>query len=90
MNIRICGTGSALPERKITNDDLSQIMDTSDEWISSRTGIKTRHLATEETTTSLATEAAKSTCRCRHEAGRSGTYHCSDGNTGSSCADTFL
>ena len=32
----------------------------------------------------------KSTCRCRHEAGRSGTYHCSDGNTGSSCADTFL
>ena len=43
MNIRICGTGSALPERKITNDDLSQIMDTSDEWISSRTGIKTRH-----------------------------------------------
>ena len=59
MNIRICGTGSALPERKITNDDLSQIMDTSDEWISSRTGIKTRHLATEETTTSLATEAAK-------------------------------
>ena len=59
MNIRICGTGSALPERKITNDDLSQIMDTSDEWISSRTGIKTRHLATEETTTSLAAEAAK-------------------------------
>ena len=59
MNIRICGTGSALPERKISNDDLSQIMDTSDEWISSRTGIKTRHLATEETTTSLATEAAK-------------------------------
>lgn len=45
--------------KKITNDDLSQIMDTSDEWISSRTGIKTRHLATEETTTSLATEAAK-------------------------------
>lgn len=59
MNIRICGTGSALPERKITNDDLSQIMDTSDEWISSRTGIKARHLATEETTTSLAAEAAK-------------------------------
>ncbi len=59
MNIRICGTGSALPERKISNDDLSQIMDTSDEWISSRTGIKTRHLATEETTTSLAAEAAK-------------------------------
>ncbi len=42
MNIRICGTGSALPERKITNDDLSQIMDTSDEWISSRTGIKNK------------------------------------------------
>ena len=48
MNIRICGTGSALPERKITNDDLSQIMDTSDEWISSRTGITVSytHLST--------------------------------------------
>lgn len=59
MTSRICGTGSALPRLLVTNDDLSKIMDTSDEWISTRTGIKTRHLATEETTTSLAAEAAR-------------------------------
>lgn len=59
MNIRICGIGRALPSLTVTNDDLSKIMDTSDEWISTRTGIRTRHLATEETTTSLAVEAVK-------------------------------
>lgn len=58
MNIKIMGTGSALPALRITNDDLSKIMDTSDEWISSRTGIKARHLAVEETTTSLTADAA--------------------------------
>lgn len=59
MNIRIKGTGSAIPAKRVTNDDLSRIMDTSDEWIKSRTGIESRHLAVEETTTSLAVEAAK-------------------------------
>ena len=59
MNIQICGVGSALPALTVTNDDLSKIMDTSDEWISTRTGIRTRHLATEETTTGLAVEAAQ-------------------------------
>lgn len=58
MNIQICGTGSTLPKLRVTNDDLSQIMDTSDEWIFSRTGIRARHLAAEETTTSMAVEAA--------------------------------
>ena len=56
---RIMGTGSALPKTVVTNDDLSKIMDTSDEWIVSRTGIKERHLVKEETTASLAVEAAK-------------------------------
>lgn len=59
MNIQICGVGSALPALTVTNDDLGKIMDTSDEWISTRTGIRTRHLATEETTTGLAVEAAQ-------------------------------
>ena len=59
MRSRICGTGSALPEKIVTNDDLSQIMDTSDEWIRSRTGIERRHLAVEETLTSLAVQAAE-------------------------------
>ena len=59
MNIRIKGTGSAVPKKKVTNDDLSKLMDTSDEWIRSRTGIESRHLAVEETTTSLSVEAAE-------------------------------
>lgn len=59
MNIRIVGTGSAVPNQRITNDEISGWVDTSDEWIKSRTGIEARHLAKEETTTSLAVEAAK-------------------------------
>lgn len=59
MKTRICGTGSILPKKVVTNDDLSKIMDTSDEWISSRTGIRSRHLAVEETLTGMASEAAK-------------------------------
>lgn len=58
MNIRITGTGSAIPKLRVTNDDLSRLMDTSDEWIKSRTGIEARHLAVEETTTGMAVEAA--------------------------------
>jgi len=58
MKTRICGTGSELPKRIVTNDDLSKIMDTSDEWIKSRTGIGARHIATEETLTDLAFHAS--------------------------------
>ena len=57
--MKVLGTGSALPKRVVTNDDLAQVMDTSDEWIKSRTGIEKRHIAVEETTTSMAVEAAK-------------------------------
>jgi len=59
MTSRIIGTGSCLPETVVTNDYLSTIMDTSDEWISSRTGIRERHLVKDETTASLSIEAAK-------------------------------
>ena len=56
----IIGTGSALPERCVTNADLAERLDTSDEWIVSRTGIRSRHIAGEgETTSSLATAAAR-------------------------------
>jgi 3-oxoacyl-[acyl-carrier-protein] synthase-3 len=56
----ITGTGSFVPEKVLTNDDLSKMVDTSDEWITVRTGIKQRHISTdEETTACLATEAAK-------------------------------
>ena len=56
----IIGCGSALPQRVMTNADMSKIVDTSDEWIVERTGIKARHIAGEgETTRSLATLAAR-------------------------------
>ena len=57
---RIMGTGSYLPRKVVTNDDLARRMDTSDEWIRTRTGIRQRHIAEEgETSSSLALEASK-------------------------------
>ena len=57
---RIAGVGSYLPKKILTNHDLEKIMDTSDEWIRERTGIKRRHIAGEdETTASMGLEAAR-------------------------------
>ncbi|MDF1537051.1 MAG: ketoacyl-ACP synthase III [bacterium] len=57
---RIIGTGMGLPSRIVTNDDLAKIVDTTDEWIVSRTGIRERRIAEEhETTSDFAAEAAK-------------------------------
>jgi 3-oxoacyl-[acyl-carrier-protein] synthase-3 len=57
---RIAGTGSYLPERVLTNADLEKLVDTSDEWIRERTGIRQRHIAAEgQTTGDLAYEAAR-------------------------------
>ena len=47
MGLKILGTGSSVPERRITNDDLAKLVDTSDEWIVSHTGIRARHLLEE-------------------------------------------
>ena len=58
MTSAILGTGSALPEKIVTNDDLTEFLDTSDEWISDRTGIRKRHLAVDENTTTLSIAAA--------------------------------
>lgn len=56
----ICGSGSALPAKVVTNAELAQRVDTTDEWIVERTGIRQRYIAGEgETTSSLATEAAR-------------------------------
>lgn len=49
---RIAGTGSYLPEKVLTNQDLEKMVDTTDEWIQSRTGIRERHIAAENETTS--------------------------------------
>lgn len=60
MNARITGTGSALPDRILTNAELEQLVDTSDEWITTRTGIKERRIAAEgEYTSTFAAEAGR-------------------------------
>ncbi len=57
---RLVGSGSALPTRIVTNAELAEQIDTSDEWIVERTGIRQRHIAGEdETTATLATQAAR-------------------------------
>ena len=56
----IIGTGSALPPHRVTNAELAERVDTSDDWIVERTGIRARHIAADgETTSTLATEAAR-------------------------------
>jgi 3-oxoacyl-[acyl-carrier-protein] synthase-3 len=58
LPVRLLGTGSAVPSRVMTNDDFAKYLDTSDEWIVERTGIRDRRVATdEETTAPLATAA---------------------------------
>lgn len=55
----LVGWGHYLPKKVLSNDDLSKMVETSDEWISTRTGIKTRHIVEEELTSDLAYNAAK-------------------------------
>ncbi len=69
MYSRITGTGGYLPERILTNQELEKLVDTSDEWIRERTGIRQRHIAADgQTTTDLAEIAAR---RALEMAGRS-------------------
>jgi len=67
MSIRIIGTGSALPEKQITNEALTQLVDTSEEWIRARTGIGGRYVSSGETVASLSVQACK---RALETAGR--------------------
>ena len=57
--IEIAGLAKCVPEKVVTNFDLESIVETSDEWISKRTGIKSRHVVTDETATGMASQAAK-------------------------------
>lgn len=57
--MRILGTGSALPAYTLTNDRLTEFLDTSDAWISTRTGIRTRQIITNETLLDLGAQAAR-------------------------------
>lgn len=59
MRMKITGTGAYAPPRVVTNDDLAGVVETSDEWIRSRTGISKRHISDGPGTTQMAAEAAK-------------------------------
>lgn len=63
MFSRIIGTGAFVPEKTVTNDDLARIMDTNDEWIRSRTGIRERHLFEEDAKDKTQTAAIKASER---------------------------
>ena len=56
---KIMGTGSYVPTKLLTNDDIAKMVDTSDEWITLRTGIKTRYITLDDTTSSMAIKASK-------------------------------
>ncbi len=58
MSFRILGTGSFLPQKVLTNDDLSHMVETSDEWITKRVGVKERRVCTTETNTDMGVAAA--------------------------------
>ena len=59
MSFNIAGTGRYLPSTVVTNDDLSKIVDTSDEWITQRIGVKERRISVDETAADMAAKAAK-------------------------------
>ena len=59
MSFYISGTGNCVPKKVVTNNDLMEFLDTNDEWISSRTGIKERRVITDETLLDLASEAGQ-------------------------------
>ena len=56
---KICGTGSCVPKHILDNDDLSRMVETNDAWIQERTGVIRRHIIQEDTTVSMAAEAAR-------------------------------
>ena len=57
--VKLLGTGSSVPEKIVTNDDLAGLVETNDEWIRTRTGICRRHIVTKETLTSMSVEASR-------------------------------
>ena len=76
MYARIAGTGSYLPKKILTNAELETLVDTSDEWIRTRTGIEQRHVAAEgETTTDLAEHASRRAIESNRDRCRIGAAH---------------
>ena len=58
MSFRVLGTGMHVPPKVVTNDDLSQFLDTNDAWIQQRVGVRERHISTSETAADMAAKAA--------------------------------
>lgn len=58
MSFRVLGTGMYVPPKVVTNDDLSQFLDTNDAWIQQRVGVRERHISTSETAADMAAKAA--------------------------------
>lgn len=67
MTTKIIGTGSYVPAQIVTNDDLSKIVETNDQWIRSRTGIGERRIATDDSTSDMAAKAAARAIGARRE-----------------------
>ena len=85
-SLRILGLGSAVPEKVLTNDVLARMVDTSDEWIRTRTGITSRHIAQDETTLSLArAAAARALAVSGVEGGRIGVVICATVSSETRC-----
>ena len=59
MSIQILGTGSYVPEKIVTNDDLSKMVETSDEWITQRVGVRERHVSVHESAAEMGAIAAQ-------------------------------
>ncbi|MBR4200507.1 MAG: ketoacyl-ACP synthase III [Oscillospiraceae bacterium] len=59
MSFQILGTGAYVPEKILTNEELSQMVDTSDEWITQRVGVKTRHISVNESAAEMGAKAAQ-------------------------------
>lgn len=79
MAVRIMGTGSALPRKRVDNQRMEQLVETSDEWIRERTGIASRYVSTGETVAELGAEAAlKALEDAGGEAGGGGASPCGD------------
>jgi hypothetical protein len=82
VRIGITGLGVHVPDRVVTNDDLAQYVDTTDEWIQERTGIRERRMARDgEALTDIALPAARAALR-RRRRGRDRPPHLRDGDAG--------
>lgn len=67
MSFKILGTGSYAPEHVVTNDDLSALVDTNDEWITQRIGVRSRHISETETNVDMGGESGRARAgKCGH------------------------